>query len=97
MNPKTGLSLLVIYNHKLNKYIEDLCELCGFNTPITKVCYRAGARVEETFPKYELLGTHTGRTLISQKRPKPMREYLREGAEEWLNSANLIIFQEFIP
>ena len=61
LGAKTGLSLPVISNQKMNKYIKDLCELCGFNTPITKVCYRAGARVEETFPKYELVGTHAGR------------------------------------
>ena len=42
LGAKTGLSLPVISNQKMNKYIKDLCELCGFNTPITKVCYRAG-------------------------------------------------------
>ena len=26
-----------------------------------KVCYRAGTRVEETSPKYDLIGTHAGR------------------------------------
>lgn len=54
-------ALPVISNQKMNKYLKDLCELCGFNTMITKVCFRKGQRVEETYPKYELIGTHAGR------------------------------------
>ena len=45
----------------MNKYIKDLCELCGFNTPISSACYRAGQRVDEIYPKYELIGTHAAR------------------------------------
>ena len=56
-----GLALPVISNQKMNKYLKDLCELCGFTTPITIVCYRAGQRVEETYPKYSLIGTHAAR------------------------------------
>ncbi|MBO7203785.1 MAG: hypothetical protein J6V29_02375 [Bacteroidales bacterium] len=51
----------VISNQKMNKYLKDLCELCEFNEPITQVFYRAGERVEETYPKYELVGTHAAR------------------------------------
>ncbi len=54
-------ALPVISNQKMNKYLKDLCELCGFNTMITKFCFRKGQRVEETYPKYELIGTHAGR------------------------------------
>ena len=56
-----GIALPVISNQKMNEYIKDLCELCGFNEPITRVCYRGGERQEETTPKYELIGTHAGR------------------------------------
>ncbi len=56
-----GLALPVITNQKMNYYLKDLCELCGFNTPVTIVSYRAGQRVEETYPKWELVGTHAGR------------------------------------
>ena len=56
-----GLALPVISNQKMNDYLKDLCELCEFNEPITIVCYRAGQREEDTFPKYELVGTHAGR------------------------------------
>lgn len=55
------LALPVITNQKMNYYLKDLCELCGFNTPITKVFFRAGQKVEETYPKWTLIGTHAGR------------------------------------
>ena len=42
-------------------YIKDLGELCGFNDPITKVCYRGGKRVEEVYLKWQLLSTHAAR------------------------------------
>ena len=45
----------------MNQYLKELGELCGFNEPITRMCFRAGARVEETYPKYEMLSTHAGR------------------------------------
>ena len=60
-NFPNGLALPVITNQKMNYYLKDLCELCGFNEPISKTCYRAGQKVEETSPKYELIGTHAGR------------------------------------
>ena len=56
-----GLALPVITNQRMNEYIKDLCEFCEINDPITRVCYRAGKREEETRPKYELVGTHAGR------------------------------------
>lgn len=56
-----GLALPVISNQKMNDYIKDLCELCGFNEPITKTYYRGGERVEEVAPKWQLVGTHAAR------------------------------------
>lgn len=56
-----GQALPVIPNQLMNRYLEGLCELDGFNTPITRICYRGGERVEEPFPKYEMVGTHAGR------------------------------------
>lgn len=56
-----GLALPVICNQKMNDYIKELCELCEINDPISKVCYRAGQREEETKPKYEYIGTHAAR------------------------------------
>lgn len=55
------LALPVISNQKMNDYIKELGELCGFNEPITRVSFRAGDKVTEIQPKYELLGTHAAR------------------------------------
>ena len=56
-----GTALPVISNQKMNDYLKELGELCEFNTPISRVTYRAGQREETTQPKYELIGTHAGR------------------------------------
>ena len=56
-----GKALPVIPNQLMNRYLKSLCELAGFNTPITRTCYRGGERVEEVFPKYEMIGTHASR------------------------------------
>jgi len=61
LNDHRGLALPVICNQRMNYYLKDLCELCGFNEPITKTFYRAGRRVEETTPKWQLIGTHAAR------------------------------------
>ena len=62
-NPKCpeGLALPVLPNQLMNRYLKHLCELAGFNSPITKICYRGGERVEETYPKSDLISTHAGR------------------------------------
>lgn len=44
-----------------DRALKDLGEICGFNTPYTITCYRNGTRYDEVYPKYELIGTHTGR------------------------------------
>jgi integrase len=56
-----GLALPVITNQRMNEYLKDLCELCGLNTPITRVVVRGGQRVQEVQPKFNLIGTHAGR------------------------------------
>lgn len=61
LKDRRGLALPVISNQKMNDYLKDLCELCGFNKPVTKVYYRAGQRVEETREKWQLIGTHAAR------------------------------------
>ena len=56
-----NLALPVLPNQLMNRYLKNLCELAGFNEPVNRTCYRGGERVEETFPKYEMIGTHAGR------------------------------------
>ncbi len=56
-----NLALPVISNQKMNDYLKDALELCGFNTPVKYTFYRGGTRYEEIHPKWEVLGTHGGR------------------------------------
>lgn len=56
-----GYALPHITNQRMNMYVKDLCELCEINRPITHTYYRGSERIDETMPKYELIGTHTGR------------------------------------
>lgn len=53
--------LPVISNQKLNDYIKELCELAGINEPIEIVRFRGKVREANTYPKFELIGVHTGR------------------------------------
>ena len=56
-----GYALPHITNQRMNMYLKDLCELCEINQPITQTYYRGSERIDETMPKYEYIGTHTGR------------------------------------
>lgn len=47
-----GRALPVLANQLMNRYLKNLCELAGFNKPITRTCYRAGNRVEETLQRF---------------------------------------------
>lgn len=56
-----GRAIPVLSNQKMNLYLKELCRLCGISAPVTKVFYKGGCRVERTFLKYELIGTHAAR------------------------------------
>jgi hypothetical protein len=45
----------------MNDYLKDVGKICGIDTPIAVTHYKGDERIDEVFPKYELLGTHTGR------------------------------------
>lgn len=53
--------LPVISNQKMNEYLKELCELAEIDTPITQVHFKGNQRIENTYPKYALMGTHTAR------------------------------------
>ena len=55
------IALPVLSNQKMNIHIKTLGELCRFNDPITRVSFRAGEKVSEVKPKWQLLGTHAAR------------------------------------
>lgn len=54
-------ALPVISNQKMNEFLKELGEVCGIDTPIRVTYYKGNQRVDEYYPKYELMGTHTGR------------------------------------
>ena len=56
-----NLALPVITNQKMNEYLKDLCEICGFNTSIKYSYYKDHIRYDEVYPKWQLLGTHGAR------------------------------------
>ena len=58
---KDDKALPVISNQKMNEYLKELCELAGIDTPVHLTYYRGQQRYDETYPKYELIGTHAGR------------------------------------
>lgn len=53
--------LPMISNQKLNDYLKELCQLAGINEPIEIVRSYGIKRQAITYPKYELIGVHTGR------------------------------------
>lgn len=56
-----NLALPVISNQKSNKWIKECCFLAKIDTPMTSTYYKGNERIDETKPKYELMGTHSGR------------------------------------
>ncbi|MFR9510317.1 MAG: phage integrase SAM-like domain-containing protein [Rikenellaceae bacterium] len=54
-------ALPVISNQRMNDYLKELGEMCGIDEPQTVVYFKGSERIEEVYPKYELLGTHAGR------------------------------------
>jgi len=50
-----------ITNQKMNKYLKELGKICGLTDPFEVSEFRGKMKVTKTVPKYELLGTHSGR------------------------------------
>lgn len=60
------LALPVISNQRMNEYLKELCQLCGIDDLITITYFKGNERIDEVYPKYALIGTHTARrTFIS--------------------------------
>ena len=59
-------ALPVISNQKFNEYLKELGKFAQLNDPETVVYYKGNERIEETYQKWQLLSTHTGRkTFVS--------------------------------
>lgn len=54
-------ALPVISNQKYNDYLKDLGKLADLNDPVTWINYVGSERVEDSFPKWAKISTHTGR------------------------------------
>jgi integrase len=66
--------LPVISNQKMNKYVKELCELAEIDAVVKTVKYQGTERIEHTYKKYEVVGTHTARrTFISLSLQKGMK------------------------
>lgn len=60
-NFPNDIVLPVISNQKMNSYLKEMGKICGIDSPVTITYYRGHERIDEVHPKYELIGTHTGR------------------------------------
>jgi integrase len=58
---KLSKPLPIISNQKMNEYLKELCKIAEINEPIEIVRYRGVERIAIVYPKYELIGVHTGR------------------------------------
>jgi len=66
--------LPVISNQKMNKYLKELCKKAKINDTVKIVQYRGSERIENTYKKYEVIGSHTARrTFISLSLQKGMK------------------------
>ena len=48
-------------NQAMNRSIKDLCQLAGIDEPIRITTFKGNVRKDVIHPKWELVGTHTGR------------------------------------
>lgn len=53
--------LPVISSQKLNKNIQEACEIIGLDTPVNITRYSGSKRIEKVVPKYSLITIHTAR------------------------------------
>lgn len=56
-----GKLLPVISNAKMNERMKELFKAAGFTERLTDVSFSGGERIEETYEKWEKIGTHVGR------------------------------------
>ena len=54
-------ALPVMQNQPMNRALKELCRLAGIDEEIRITTYKGNERHDEVHPKWELVGTHTGR------------------------------------
>ena len=66
--------LPIISNQKMNLYLKELCEKAEIKSLVKTVKYKGNDRIETTFKKFQVIGTHTARrTFISLSLQKGMK------------------------
>ena len=64
---KDNKALPSFTNQAMNRSLKDLCQLAEIDEPIRITTYKGNVRTDTVHPKWELVGTHTGRrTFIVQ-------------------------------
>ena len=64
---KDNKALPSFTNQAMNRSLKELCQLAEINDPIRITTYKGNVRTDTVHPKWELVGTHTGRrTFIVQ-------------------------------
>ena len=64
---KDNKALPSFTNQAMNRSLKELCQLAEINDPIRITTYKGNVRQDDVCPKWELVGTHTGRrTFIVQ-------------------------------
>ena len=54
-------ALPVMQNQPMNRALKELCRMAGIDEEIRVTTYKGNERHDEVHPKWELVGTHTGR------------------------------------
>lgn len=68
------LKLPTISNQKTNSHLKNVMSSIGINDEVTITSFKGAERIETTYKKYELIGTHTARrTFITLSLEKGMR------------------------
>ena len=64
---KDNKALPSFTNQSMNRSLKELCKLAEINDPVRITTYKGNVRHDDVYPKWELVGTHTGRrTFIVQ-------------------------------
>lgn len=69
-----GFNFKKYSNQTMNKYLKEIGKQAGIDDKTEKILYQGSKRIEKIKPKYEFIGTHTGRrTFITLSLEKGMR------------------------
>lgn len=50
-----------VSHQKFNDYIKECCKVVGIDSPTTRVRFSGSSRIENTYPKWQLITSHTAR------------------------------------